>query len=724
MKYRNNRGFLIFALAIFYHLNLNAQKIIIGTEKSALVYSVNKDKQLNQIYFGTNLLDSASYRNINAYELPAYATGGATYLQEPALAVTHADGNMSLQLAYLSKEIRKLDDNVIETNIRLKDPAYDFYVNLHFKAFQKENIIETWTVIENQEKGDVLLNRYASVFLNFPGATNYLTRFNGDWGIEAQMEQFLLPNGLYSIQSKLGVKTVENGLSSFMLSKEQLDDENKGEVFGGSLAWSGNFDLQFETFKNNSRLGEALKVICGINAYASAYRLKTKESFSTPHFIFTYTNGGQGQVSRNFHHWAIKNGIWKGEQRRQTLLNNWEATYFKFNQDTLVNLFDGAKKLGVDLFLLDDGWFANKYPRDNDKAGLGDWEVNKKKLTNGISYLVKEAKNKNINFGIWIEPEMVNPKSELYEKHPDWLLKAPNRPEDLQRTQLVLDLSNPKVQDFVFGVVDNLMRQSPGIAYMKWDCNRVMSNPYSVFMGKDQNALFVKYTQGLYHVLNRVRAKYPDLEMMLCASGGARVEYGALKYFQEFWASDNTNPLDRIKIQWGYSYFFPALTICNHVTDWGKQSLKFKLDVAMSGKMGFDVQVKKMSQKDIEFSKAAVENYKRLQPLINYGDLYRLVSPYKTNSASLMYIDSTKTNAILFAYNLMVSEAQNYPAIILNGLDPKKKYKIKEINLRAEAKPQFTEDGQVYSGESLMSSGLKWYLFRSETSSILTLEAI
>jgi alpha-galactosidase len=722
MKHNVNL-YLSIILLLCLGLNSYAQKIIISTGHSALVYHVNKQKQLEQTYFGEKLQDSAAYRNANTYELPALATGGATYLQEPALEVSHADGNMSLQLEFVSTTV-KTEDNLTETVIRLKDPAYNFFVNLHYKAYQKENIIETWNVIDNQEKGDVILHRYASAFLNFPGATNYLTRFNGDWGMEAQMEEFLLPNGLYSIQSKLGVKTVENGLSSFMLSKQKLDDENQGEVFGGSLAWSGNFNLQFETFKNNSRMGDALKVICGINAYASDYRLKNKENLTTPHFIFTYTKGGQGQMSRNFHHWAIKYGIWKGEQRRQTLLNNWEATYFKFNQDTLVNLFDGAKKLGVDLFLLDDGWFANKYPRDNDKAGLGDWEVNKRKLSNGIGYLLKEAQNKQINFGIWIEPEMVNPKSELYEKHPDWVLKAPNRPEDLQRTQLVLDLTNPKVQNFVFGVIDNLMKEAPGITYMKWDCNRTMSNPYSVFMGKNQESMFVKYTQGLYHVLDLVRAKYPDLELMLCASGGARVEYGAMKYFNEFWASDNTSPFDRIKIQWGYSYFFPALTICNHVTEWGKQSIKYKLDAAMSGKMGFDVQVKKMSVKDLELSKISLENYKRLQPVINYGDLYRLVSPYLTNSASLMYVDSTMNKAVLFAYNLTVSEAQNYPILILKGLDPKKKYKIKEINLLPGTKPKCADDAQVYTGESLMNTGLKWYLNRSETSSVLELEAI
>ena len=704
--------------------NLQAQKIVIGTKSLAIVYQPDADRHLQQIYLGKKLSDTTGYRNINVALNPAYATGGSTYLNEPALAVKHADGNMSLVLDYVSSKTSNENSNVVYTEIHLKDPQYPFFVTLHYRAYQTQNIIETWISIHHIEKSDVMLNRYASAFINIPSQQNYLTHFYGEYNYEMQMHKFELPPGIFSIQSKLGVRTACNYNPSFLISPNNNVTENTGEVFAGSLAYSGNFDIQFESLKLNVDMGNSLKIIPGINAYASSYSLKPKENFETPHFIFTYTTNGEGQVSRNFHNWAINYGIWNGHQKRQTLLNNWEATYFTFNQDTLVNLFDGAKKLGVDMFLLDDGWFANKYPRDNSRAGLGDWEANKKKLPNGIGYLVKEATSKGLNFGIWIEPEMVNPKSELYEKHPDWVLKAPNRPEHLYRTQLVLDLTNPAVQDFVFGVIDKLMKESPGISYMKWDCNRSMDNAYSPYLEKNQDAMYVRYTQGFYKVLDRVRTKYPNLDMMLCASGGGRVEYGGLKYFQEFWPSDNTYPVDRIKIQWGYSYFYPALAICAHVTAAGSESLKYKLDVAMSCKLGFDVMVKKMTEGEIALSRTVTDNYKRLQNVINYGDLYRLVSPYKTNFASLMYIDSTRNKAIVFAYNLESIEADTYPELKLNGLDPNKKYRITEINLNNGAKPVFPENGQVFSGETLMEQGLKWYLKRARTSSVLELEAI
>lgn len=701
-----------------------SQKIIIATNDIAIAYQADGNKELQQIYLGKKLADTAGYRNINTSLNPAFATGGSTYLNEPALEVKHADGNMSLVLNYVSSEIRNEDANVVLTDIKLKDPAYPFYVILHYKAYQKQNVIETWTTIQHSEKTDVALLRYASAFINITSPKSYLTHFYGEYNYEMQMDKTQLPPGIFSIQSKLGVRTACNYNPSFLISPTNDITENSGEVFAGTLAYSGNFDIQFESLKLNVDMGNSLKIIPGINAYASTYSLKPNETFQTPHFIFTYTANGEGQVSRNFHSWAINYGIWNGNQKRQTLLNNWEATYFKFNQDTLVKLFDGAKKLGVDMFLLDDGWFANKYPRDNDRAGLGDWEANKRKLPGGVGYLVKEATAKGLNFGIWIEPEMVNPKSELYEKHPDWVLKAPNRPEHLYRTQLVLDLTNPAVQDFVFGVIDNLMKESPAISYMKWDCNRSMDNAYSPYLGKNQDALYVRYAAGYYKVLDRVRAQYPKLDMMLCASGGGRVEYGALKYFQEFWPSDNTYPADRIKIQWGYSYFYPSLAVCAHVTAAGSESLKYKLDVAMSCKLGFDVMVKEMSEREIALSHIVTDNYKRLQPVINYGDLYRLVSPYKTNFASLMYVDSTKRKAVVFAYNLESLEADTYPEWKFNGLDPKKKYKLTEINLNVGAKPMFPQNGQVFSGETLMEQGLKWYLKRAKTSSVLELEAI
>jgi alpha-galactosidase len=424
------------------------------------------------------------------------------------------------------------------------------------------------------------------------------------------------------------------------------------------------------------------------------------------------------------HRWARKYRVMQGNGSRLTLLNNWEATFFDFNEPKLAELIKDTKKLGVDMFLLDDGWFGNKYPRNSDKAGLGDWQENVAKLPHGIGYLVKEAQQNGVKFGIWVEPEMVNPKSELYEKHPEWVIREPSRPEHLYRNQLVLDLSNPKVQDFVFGVLDNILTKNPGVAFFKWDCNAVIYNAHSAYLKTNQSHLYVDYVRGLYKVLERFRAKYPDLPMMLCSGGGGRVDYAALHYFTEFWLSDNTDPLERIFIQWEYSYFFPAITHDNHVTDWGKQPIKYRTDVAMMGKLGFDIVVSELKAEDLKFCQDAVSTYESISEVVWHGDLYRLASPRENDYASLMYVNQAQDRAVVFNY--MVSNRYgdgSLSPIKLGGLHPEKKYQVKEINLYPGTKTNIT--GEVtYSGNYLMTIGFNPNLNARRTSVILEVKEV
>ncbi|MDR7211021.1 alpha-galactosidase [Flavobacterium piscis] len=725
---------LLLLLTILYS-GVQAQEsvmITIETESSALVLKVGKNKKLYQTYFGTKLNNSSEYELISKENTKkfavndgnplidlrhlAYPTFGTDNLFEPAIRITHNDGNPSLELEYQSHSSQKTDANSTEIIIKLKDPQYPVFVNLHYKIFYKEDVIESWTEIQHQEKKAVTLYNYASSALHLDADKYWLTQFYSDVVEEMRMEESQLTRGSKVIDSKLGVRTNMFAAPGFFLSLNSKSGENTGEVIAGSIAWSGNFKYTFDLDNNNE-----LRIISGINEFASEYNLEPGKTFKTPAFIYTFSNRGKGQASRNLHAWTRKYGLKDGEKPRLTLLNNWETTFFDFDQAKLAKMFEDAKTLGVDMFLLDDGWFGNKYPRSGSVSGLGDWQATKAKLPDGIGFLMEQAKKKDVKFGIWIEPEMVNEKSELYEKHPDWVLSLPNREKSIYRTQLVLDLCNPKVQDFVFKVVDDIMQTQSGVAFFKWDCNRMMTSAYSAYLKNQQSHLFIEYTKGLYKVLDKIKSKYPNLPMMLCAGGGGRVDYGLLNYFTEFWASDNTDPFDRVFIQWGYSNFYPALATCNHVTSMGNQSIKFKTDVAMMGKLGFDINVGELKQNELQFCQEAVSNYKRLSPVICQGDLYRLISPYEESRAVLMYVNENKTQSVVFSYTLHPLTDPNYSRVRLEGLDPSKRYEVKEINIMPDARNTFEESGAVFSGDFLMKIGLKVSSSKQENSVVLEL---
>lgn len=720
---------------IFFTLNLFGQTVTsipIVTQNNVLLLQTDINGRLRTIYFGTPLENEIEYNfiseNYNYDENNAgiynssYTPAGTWNLSEPAIQVKHADGNPSLELKYVSHKKEKIDENTAITSILLKDPVYPFEVTLFYKVWIKENVIEQWTEIKHKEKKAVLLQRYSSANLYFQNKDFFLTSFQGEYLKEMQPIETKLSQGIRTVDSKLGTRAMLLQTPNFVLSFGKPASENEGTVLLGQLAWSGSFKLDFEIDSHKN-----LRLIAGINPFASEYSLAPNEIFKTPSLIYALSKNGTGEASRNLHDWARKHRVLDGQGERLTLLNNWEATYFDFDENKISDLFKDAKDLGVDLFLLDDGWFGNKYPRNNDDAGLGDWQENRKKLPSGLGYLVKEAKKEGVKFGIWIEPEMVNPKSELYENHPDWVIRQPERPEIYYRNQLVLDLSNPDVQDFVYGIVDNLFIKNPELAFIKWDCNAVIYNAYSAYLNKKgipQSNLYVDYTKGLYKVLQRIRVKYPKVPMMLCSGGGGRGDYEFLKYFTEFWPSDDTEPLERIFMQWDYSYFFPSITIDNHVTDWGKQPLKFRVDVASMGKLGFDIVAKNLNKEDRLFCKEAIKNYNSFKDIVWHGDLFRLVNPHENDIASLMYVNLEKTRAIVFNYlvNNRYSITATKRPVVLNGLDPNKKYTVRETNLYPGMETALTE--KVFTGDFLMKVGFNPNVTLKRTSVVLEINEV
>lgn len=694
---------------------VDAQTVRVSTNNTDLVLKVSPKGRLYQVYFGDKLKNAADYDNLtwNTYAASdgavstrgheVYAGSGNEDYFEPAVAITHADGNMTTYLYYKGVETKAIEGGT-ETIITLQDNKYPDTVKLHYAAYDKENVIKAWTEISHNEKNPVTLWRYSSTMLYFDASKYFLTSYHSDWAKEGQPETVQLTAGKKIIDTKLGTRAAMHTEPFFELGLNEPARENEGNVVLGTIGWTGNFRFTFEV----DNVG-GLRVIPAINPYASDYKLRAGETFTTPEFIFTTSSTGVGQASRNLHDWARRYQVNMGMGDRLSLLNNWENTGFDFDQKSLAELMKDAKDLGVDMFLLDDGWFANKYPRKDDHAGLGDWDVTHSKLPEGIPGLVRDAKAAGVKFGIWVEPEMVNPKSELFEKHPDWVIQQPNRETYYYRNQLVLDISNPKVQDYVFGVVDRIMTENPDVAYFKWDCNSPITNIYSPYHKANQGNTYIDHVRGVYNVMSRIKAKYPNLPMMLCSGGGGRMDYEALKYFTEFWCSDDTDPYERLYIQWSLSKFFPAKTMGSHVTNWNKKtSVKFRTDVCSSCKLGFDIDLKPLKgTDDYTFVQQAVKNWSRLKPVILDGDQYRLVSPYETDHSALNYVSKDKSHAVLFAYNLHPRYKE--PRLLkvrMQGLDPQRQYTVEEINLMPGTQSTFDFNGKRFSGDYLMKVGL------------------
>ena len=635
------------------------------------------------------------------------------------LQVMHADGAVTLRLEETGRE-ETAEGCAKTVTIRMKDERYPLEVTRHVRTWGDCAAIETWAEIRHDERAAIKLLR-ADSFASRVDVKADAVRVMSLAGIaknEANVRfSEVEPGTTLDMVSSAGTRNAWESNAAMMVELGDNVDEENGKVLGVALEWPGTHQKRVRRNWN----GSITEVFVGIDMTTGPYTLEPGVTFTTPKAILVWSENGRGEVSREFHRWAHRHLMPHGYDLHPVLLNSWEGSYFSFTEQTLLDMMDGVKEMGGEMFVLDDGWFGHgKYARDEVNkatAGLGDWCVNTNKLPRGLGWLADEAGRRGLKFGLWVEPEMANTNSWLYEAHPDWVLRESGRPLVCGRgkSQVVLDFANPAVRDNLFGQLDAVYAAIPSLAYVKWDCNANIWNPGSSYLAADrQPNLWYDYAMGYNELMARFQAKRPDVMVQACASGGGRMDFGSLRYADEFWPSDCTDPYRRIFIQWGASQFYPASAMACHVTASPNHQtkrvtpLKYRFDVAMTGRLGFELHPKDMSADEIAFAKAAVADYKRIRPVVQRGDLYRLVSPYEKPLSALMYVSETKDAVVVFALGLKIN-GERTETLRLCGLDSEATYSIKEINCGEWPHLARREDDnavQSSTGCDLMERGL------------------
>ena len=712
------------------HLSAWNGEVAVGTPNTVMILHAEEGKDLRMDYYGGKTATLKELRDAgDAFDFPALpAFGTVDMIHLPAIQIEHANGDQNLELHVTGYSTTAEGSAVIHT-FTMQDKLLPVTVKVFYKAYQTVDIIETWTEISHQEKKAITLKRYDSGHLTVRRGDVWLTHLHGDWAAETDVIQEPLTRGVQMVRNSDGARNAHLDAPEVMLSLDGQPREAGGRTIGAALCWNGNFEIRINTTDKNYH-----HLYAGIDPQASQYVLEPKEAFATPHLALCYSEEGMGGVSRTFHRWARTCGmLHRGMGMGDILLNSWEGLYFDINEERMLQMMDDVAKLGGELFVMDDGWFGDKYQRNDDSSSLGDWVVDKKKLPNGLGVLVEAAKQKGIKFGLWIEPEAVNTKSELFEKHPEWALQTKGRELKQGRggTQLVLDMTIPAVQDFAFKIVDDLLTQYPEIAYLKWDANNSIQNVGSLHLPMTkQTNLYVDYQLGLLKVLQRIRAKYPHVVIQDCASGGGRANYGLLPYYDEFWVSDNTDALQRVYIQWGTSLFFPANAMAQHINHcpyWNTGGrvipIKFRCDVAMSGRLGIELQPKDMTDEERQQTVSCFKDYKELRDVVQKGNLYRLVNPYNRKGvASMMYVDEAQSRAAFFVYKTDNYYNQTLPRIRLAGLNPGMTYTLTEKNVRVGQQP-CPLNGKQFTGRFLMDVGIEVPLWEDYASRVLECSA-
>jgi alpha-galactosidase len=667
---------------------------------STYAFGVNERGELQPLHWGGRLgahdtiapphsmPEMASFDSPYTTTPQEYASWGAGLFTEPALKVTFADGNRDLALHFVSGK----PNGAVAFEILLKDVSREIYVTLHYSIDPESGILARSAVIENREKQPVVVEQAAAAQWTLPPARYTMSYLTGRWAGEWTLNQEPIQGGARVIESRRGT-TGHQANPWFAISRDDSQKsvgpfeagEEHGEVWFGALAWSGSWRITVEKTQR-----DAVRVTGGFNPFDFGYKLKPGERLETPIFYGGYSNHGLGGASRLLHKFEIAHILPHAPdpKPRPVIYNSWEATEFRVDEAGQMAIAEKAASIGVDRFVMDDGWFGQ---RKDDHAGLGDWYVNAEKFPRGLKPLIDKVHSLGMDFGLWVEPEMINPDSDLYRKHPDWVLNFPGRPRSESRNQLVLNLARADVRDYIEGFLDKLLTEND-IAFLKWDYNRNWSEPgWDAVPIDEQKRVYVEFIRNLYAILADLRKKHPKIEIESCSGGGGRVDLGILRYTDEVWPSDNTDPYDRLSMQDGFTYAYTPQIMMAWVTDsphWLNNrrttSLAYRMLSSMQGSLGIGANLNKWTAEDFAAAKRLIAAYHGVQRTIVQGDLYRLISPRDGSGfSSTETVSGDKNQAVVFAFANATTEERGFPLLELRGLDSDGEYKLDWIEGKA-----------------------------------------
>ena len=681
--------------------------------------------------FSGNPYEAQEHREFSLDNIPLeYSCYGNGDFRTPAFNIKDIEGIHGCDLRYVSYEVMDSkyslkglpaaytnDGEKGETlKIVLQDPQVGVEVDLLYGIIEDKDLITRSAIVRNISDADIFVAKASSMSLDFVTGDYDLIHFHGRHAMERMYEREAINHGVKKIGSTRGTSSHQH--SPFVVIAGKDANEDAGDCYGISFLYSGSFNCEVEKDQTDQ-----VRLNMGVQDEMFEYVIYPESEFVAPEVVMVYSPDGFADMSHKMHD-VVRYNICRGEyktKRRPILINSWEAVYFDFNGDDIVNIAKQASELGVEMLVLDDGWFG---VRNDDKSGLGDWFVNEDKMGGPMADVVKRVKDLGMKFGIWIEPEMVSEKSELFKEHPDYAFVIPGRKPVMGRSQLNLDFSRKEVVNCIFDQMTAVLDKID-VDYIKMDMNRSILNVYSMTEGIQNNGtILYKYVLGVYDFMERLQARYPKMFIEGCSGGGGRFDAGMMYYTPQIWCSDNTDPIERLFIQWGFSQFFPAKAMCAHVTSWNsKTSVKFRTDVASMCKLGFDMGLKELSEDELAYCQNAVANFNRLKPVILDGELYRLVSPYEGNHMSVMYVGEGQKKAVLYAYDIHPRFGEKLLPVKLQGLDPMKMYKVEEINLMPGKKSRLEANGKTFSGDYLMKVGLNVFTGGQAQSRVVELVA-